>query len=73
MVEGFLECSLEVNFCEHCIYGKQSWVRFPSRETRENGILTLVHSDVFGLATFPSLGGSLYYVSFIYDFPKKKS
>jgi hypothetical protein len=23
MVEGFPECGLEVNFCEHCIYGKQ--------------------------------------------------
>jgi hypothetical protein len=24
MVEHFLECGLEVNFCEQCIYGKQS-------------------------------------------------
>ena len=39
MVKGFLECGLEVDFCEHCIYGKQSRVRFPSGETRENGIL----------------------------------
>jgi hypothetical protein len=23
-VEGFPECGLEVEFCEHCIYGKQS-------------------------------------------------
>jgi hypothetical protein len=23
MVEGFPECGLEVDFCEHCIYGKQ--------------------------------------------------
>jgi hypothetical protein len=67
----FPECGLEVDFCEHCIYGKQNWVRFPSRATRENGILELVHSDVFGLVTVPSLGGSLYYVSFIDDFSKK--
>jgi 5'-3' exoribonuclease 2 len=40
-------------------------VRFPSGVTRENGILELVHSDVFGPITMPSLGGSLYYVSFI--------
>jgi hypothetical protein len=44
---------------------------FPSRATRENGILELVHSDVFGLVTMPSLGGSLYYVSFIDDFSRK--
>ena len=49
MVKYFPECNLEVDFFEHCIYGKQSRVRFPSRETRENGILELVHSDVFGL------------------------
>jgi hypothetical protein len=70
-VEGFPECGLEVNICEHFIYGKQSRVRFPSRATRENGILELVHSDVFGPVTVPSLGGSLYYVSFIDDFSMK--
>jgi transposase InsO family protein len=71
MFKGFPECGLEVDFCEHCIYGKQSRVRFPSGATRENGILELVHSDVFGLVTVPSLGGSLYYVSFIDDFSRK--
>jgi hypothetical protein len=71
MVEDFPECNLEVNFCEHCIYGKQSRVRFPSGVTRENGILELVHSDVFGPVSVPSLGGSLYYVSFIDDFSRK--
>jgi hypothetical protein len=65
MVKGFHECGLKVNFCEHCICGKQSWVWFPSGVTRENGILELVHSDVFGPVTVPSLGGSMYYVSFI--------
>jgi hypothetical protein len=30
-----------------------------------------VHSDVFGLVIVPSLGGSLYYVSFIEYFSKK--
>jgi hypothetical protein len=46
-------------------------VRFPSGATRENGVLELVHSDVFGPVTVPSLGGSLYYVSFIDEFSKK--
>jgi hypothetical protein len=39
MVEVFLKCGLEVDFCEHCIYGKQIRVRFPYGATRENGIL----------------------------------
>jgi hypothetical protein len=69
--KDFPECNLEVDFCEHCIYGKQSRVRFPSGATREKGILELVHSDVFGPVSVPSLGGSLYYVSFIDDFSRK--
>jgi hypothetical protein len=71
MVEGFYEFGLEVDFCEHCTHGKQSRVRFPYGATRENGILELVHSDVFGPVIVPSLGGSLYYVSFIDDFSRK--
>ena len=71
MVEGFSKCGLEIEFCEHSIYGKQSWVRFPSGATRENGILELVHSDVFGPVIVPSPCGSLYYVSFIDDFSRK--
>jgi hypothetical protein len=46
-------------------------VRSPSGATRKNGILELVHSDVFRPLTVPSLGGSLYYVSFIDDFSRK--
>jgi hypothetical protein len=71
MVEYFQDCNLEVDFCEHFIYGKQNRVRFPSGVTRENGILELIHSDVFELVIVPSLGGSLYYVSFVDDFSKK--
>jgi hypothetical protein len=71
MVEDFPICNLEVKFCEHSIYGKQSRVRFSFGETRENGILELVHSDVFGLVSVPSLGGSMFYVSFIDDFSRK--
>jgi hypothetical protein len=46
-------------------------VRFPSCSIRANEILELVHSDVFGLVSVSSIGGSLYYVSFINDFSKK--
>jgi hypothetical protein len=46
-------------------------VRFPSGVTRENWILELVHSDVFGPISVPSLGESMYYISFIVDFSRK--
>jgi len=56
-------------------------VKFPSGATRAKGILEVIHSDVFGQVSIPSLGGSLYYISFIDDlsrmtwfyFLKKKS
>ena len=43
---------------------------FPSGAKRANKILELVHSDVFGPVSVPSLGKSVYYVSFIYDFSR---
>ena len=44
---------------------------FPSGATRAEGILQLVHSDVFGPVSVPSLGKSIYHVSFIDDFSRK--
>ena len=65
MVEGIHDCSTKFDFCEHCIYGKQNHVSFPSKATRQKGILELVHNDVFGLVSVPSLGGSRSSMSFI--------
>ena len=68
MVKGLLDCSFEFDFFEHCIYGKQNIMSFSSKYTRNKEILELVHSDVFGPMSVPSLGGSRYYVSVIDDF-----
>ena len=70
MVEGMSNCSLDFDFCEHCVYGKKNWVSFPSGAKRANKILELVHSDVFGPVSVPSLGKSVYYVSFIDKFSR---
>eukprot|EP00253_Pinus_taeda_P036710 PITA_36710 len=45
-------------------------VSFPSGGKRTKQILELVHSDVFGPVKVPSLGKSVYYVSFIDDFSR---
>ena len=81
MVEGMNNSSLDFDFCENCVYGKQNRVSFPSSGKRTKHILELVHSDVFGPVKVASLGKSVYYVSFIDDlarntwiyFLKKKS
>ena len=68
MVEGLPDCSFEVDFYEHGVYGKHCLVSFPCNATRNKGILELIHSYVFGPVSVPSLGGYQYYMSFIVDF-----
>ena len=63
MNKGISNCSLDFELCKDCVYGKQNQVNFSTSATRANGILQLIHSDVFGLVPIPSLGKSLYYVS----------
>ena len=43
---------------------------FPSSAKRVKQILDIVHNDVFGPVKVPSLGKSVYYVSFIDDFSR---
>jgi hypothetical protein len=71
MVEGIFKFSRDFDFCEHFLYRKKNRVRFPSGATREEGILQLVQNDVFGPVLVPSLGKSVYYVSFIDEFSRK--
>eukprot|EP00253_Pinus_taeda_P035421 PITA_35421 len=47
-------------------------VSFPSGGKRMKQILELVHNDVFGPMNVPSLGNSVYYVSFIDDFSRNR-
>jgi hypothetical protein len=68
MVEGMSNFSLDFDFCEHFIYGKKNQVIFPSIAMRAEGVLQLVHTDVFGPMSVPSLGKFVYYVSFIDEF-----
>jgi hypothetical protein len=70
MVEGMSNYPMDFDLCEHCVYGKHNWVIFPSTGMRVEGILQLVHSDVFGPVSVPSLGKLVYYVSFIDDFSR---
>ena len=52
MVECMTDCTLDFDLCEHCIYGKQNRVRFASGDTREKGILELIHSMCLDLCLF---------------------
>jgi len=68
MVEGITNSSLDFDFYENFQYGKQNRMSFPFGVKRVKQILELVHSDVFGPVKVPSLGKSVYYVSFMDEF-----
>ncbi|KAJ0850581.1 putative RNA-directed DNA polymerase [Helianthus annuus] len=58
--------------CSHCLAGKQRRVSFKSHPPhRRNNILDLVHSDVCGPMKTRTLGGCLYFVTFIDDHSRK--
>ena len=57
--------------CEGCALGKHTRYPFPkngSNKTKE--VLELVHSDVCGPMNKVSVGGSVYYVTFVDDYRK---
>jgi hypothetical protein len=57
--------------CKGCILRKNIKKSFPSSDNKAQGILDLVHSDVCGPMSSPSLSGCLYYVIFIDDYSRK--
>ena len=58
-------------FCEHCIYGKHTRSTSPPLKRSPVDQLELVHSDVCGPMPHKSLGGNLYFVTFIDDSTRK--
>ena len=69
LLKGTKTCKLE--FCEHCVLGKQRRVKFGTGIHNTKGILDYVHSDVWGPSKTPSLGGRRYFVTFIDDFSRR--
>ena len=64
--------SIDLDFCEDCVYGKQRRVSFSKvRKTPKEEMLELVHTDVWGKALVPYLRGSLYFVNSIDDSSRK--
>ena len=61
----------KLEFCEHCVLGKQTRIKFGTAIHRTKGILAYVHTDVWGPSKNASLGGKHYFVSFIDDFSRR--
>ena len=69
VVEGIkTDLKTNVTRCQACVYGKSTRAPIPqSGGARAVHILDLVHTDVCGPFPVPSLGNSLYFVSFVDD------
>ncbi|KAG8491575.1 hypothetical protein CXB51_014846 [Gossypium anomalum] len=69
LLDGQGICKL--NFCEHCVFGKQKRVRFTRGIHNTKGTLKYIHSDLWGPSKVPSRGGDNYMLTFIDDFSRK--
>lgn len=72
MVQGLYIKKAEAEddlFCEGCIYGKHRRLPFPSGgRTRATRIGGLIHSDLVGPMSIPSVRGSKYFLVFKDDY-----
>lgn len=72
MVTCILEFKLDhEDVCQGCEVGKHTRGPFPSSESQTTDIVQLVHSDLLGMFLVTSLGGYLYYATFVDDFSHK--
>ena len=61
----------KLEFCEHCVFGKQRRVRFAKGIHKTKGTLDYVHSDLWGPSRVPSKGGANYMLTIIDDYSRK--
>ena len=72
MVIGMPEVSPKHDgICKGCALGKNTKKSFSRSKNRSKGILDLIHSDICGPMSSPTLSGCLYYVLFIDDHSRK--
>ncbi|KAK1427083.1 hypothetical protein QVD17_15766 [Tagetes erecta] len=61
----------ELEFCEHCVLGKSTRVKFGKGKHISKEVLEYVHADVWGPARTNSLGGARYFLSIIDDYSRR--
>ena len=72
MTTGMPESNTESSgVCRGCALGKYTKTAFPSSDSRLEGVLQLIHSDLCGPMSSTCLTGYEYYITFINDFSKK--
>ncbi|KAM1596712.1 hypothetical protein ACFX1Z_031688 [Malus domestica] len=69
LLKGVMTCKLD--FCEHCVLGKQTRVKFSTAVHQTKGILDYVYSDVWGPTKIPYLSGRHWFVTFVDDYSRR--
>ena len=59
-----------LKFCEECVLGKSSRVKFSTGAHVSRGTLEYIHADLWGPAQTTSLGVARYFLSLIDDHSK---
>ena len=63
--------TFKLDFCEHCVIGKKTKVKFGNAIHCTKGIFDYVHVDIWGLFKMGSFGGNHYFVPFIDDYSRR--
>jgi hypothetical protein len=58
--------------CDGCAQGKNVKNPFSKRDSKAEGVIELIHSNVCGPMPSSSINGYVYYVSFINDYSRKR-
>ena len=61
----------KLEFCEHCVLGKQTRVKFDTAVHKTKSTLDYVHTDVWGPAKVAFLRGKHYCVTFVDDYSRQ--
>lgn len=61
---------LDLEFCEQCILGKATRLKFGKGKHESGGFLDYVHSDLWGPSRTQSKGGARYFLTFVDDYSR---
>jgi hypothetical protein len=71
VVIGVLTLSTLDETCARCMVGKQSRENFPPKTFNQvNTMVELIHTNICGSLSVPSMSRSRYFIIFIYDYSK---
>ena len=60
------------SICKGCALGKNTRSHFHDSTRKTNNVLELIHSNLCGTMSIPSLGGFSYYILLIDDISRKR-